>query len=209
MKIYCPQCEAENPEDAPMCGLCGHLLNATDPMAGLSEAAKKAAPLKVNVTTVPGSRKLLNKKTVVNVVALLLIAPFVLVPLTCVYTCYQAFNAPPRPPGSKRPPGFDASAEMQEERKRIIQEMFHRGFWEKTEFTGSRPKLWITPAFAAMDEKFQNNMLGAVHAYWMASLDDFGCDGIVCDSMILKLDTGTPLGRRIGTYDPWRGVKYK
>ena len=29
MKIYCPQCEAENPEDAPLCGLCGHLLNAT------------------------------------------------------------------------------------------------------------------------------------------------------------------------------------
>lgn len=49
MKIYCPQCEAENPEDAPLCGLCGHLLNATAPMAGLSEAARKkeAAPLQV------------------------------------------------------------------------------------------------------------------------------------------------------------------
>ena len=40
MKIYCPECEAENVEDAPLCGLCGHLLNATAPITVELQAAK-------------------------------------------------------------------------------------------------------------------------------------------------------------------------
>ena len=147
-------------------------------------------------------------KTLVNLVVLAVIATVVLVPLTCAYSCYRVLDAPPAARKAERSASFDASAEAQEAREGHIREMFRQGLWEKTEVFGTLPKVWIKPAFTMMDEKFQNQSLEIVYAYWMGQLDDFGDQGFFWSPLVLKIDNGTLLGRNVGSYTPIRGIEY-
>lgn len=102
-----------------------------------------------------------------------------------------------------------AKAKLQQERKQFIQKLMDQGYWLKTESTGSLPYLWVTQKFLLSDEISQNKTLSVVYAYWVDELDNFGDHGFYWDPIVLKLDTGTSLGRRIGTYDPVDGIRIK
>jgi hypothetical protein len=110
-------------------------------------------------------------------------------------------------PKSKRPPDFDAIPEMQADREEFIRKLIQDGYWEKTEFSGSLPKVWVTHKFMLSDEKSQNETLSVVYAYWMGELDSFGGSGFFWDPLVLKIDNGTPNGRRVATYTPEAGIK--
>lgn len=110
---------------------------------------------------------------------------------------------------SRRPPDFDASPAKQSERRKFIEDVIALGLWEKTEFTGSLPKLWVTKEFLLADEKFQNKTLSVVYAYWVGELDTFGGSGFFWDSLVLKIDNGTAIGRRVATYTPLTAMERK
>ena len=95
-------------------------------------------------------------------------------------------------------------------RERFIKKGIRLGLWEKTELTGTLPKLWITRTFLLLGEKEQNQMLSAVYAYWMDRLAGFGKKrGIkLRESLILMYDNATPAGRRVGQYNPIDGVEF-
>lgn len=80
-----------------------------------------------------------------------------------------------------------------------------QGYWERTEISGSLPKLWVTQKFLASDETSQNTTLSVVCAYWVGERDNFGGSGFFWDPLVLKLDNGTPLGRQVRTYTPMDG----
>ena len=95
------------------------------------------------------------------------------------------------------------------ERKKFIQKMIADGYWQKTVFTGSLPKVWVNDSFLLLSEKNQNEFLEVAYAYWMDELDSFGmnADGSIRDALVIKKDNGTLLGRRLGTYNPIDGFR--
>lgn len=107
---------------------------------------------------------------------------------------------------SKRPVDFDASPTKRKQRERFVNRMIREGFWEKTEFTGLLPKVWVTEEFLYSSEKAQNETLEVAYAYWMGELDDFGTNGFVWDRLVVKIDNGTLLGKQIGYYTPIYGL---
>lgn len=97
----------------------------------------------------------------------------------------------------------------QRERIEFIKEMQRKGFWGESEVFGSLPSLFVTQLFLIQDEKVQNDLLQVVYAYWMCELDHFGdvFGGYPWDTMWIRIDNGTPHGRKVGTYNPFDGIR--
>jgi hypothetical protein len=120
-------------------------------------------------------------------------------------------SAPPKSESdkqAKRPADFDGSPQKQAERQQFIENLMAQGLVLTTEYSGSLPKLWVTSQFLALDEKNQNKFLSVVYAYWVGAREDFGGSGFFWDGLVIKIDNGTQLGKRIGVYDPIDGVKW-
>jgi hypothetical protein len=99
---------------------------------------------------------------------------------------------------------------MHREREEFIRLGISEGLWERAGYDeGSLPKLWVTQKFLWLDEKTQNNLLNPVYFYFADSDGTFGLNAgsLWADPLVLKIDNGTPLGKRIGTYTPLRGWK--
>jgi hypothetical protein len=121
----------------------------------------------------------------------------------------QPAPVPAAPKKATKPADFDGREATQRDRLQFVQKIAGQGYWTGTELFGSLPKVNVTEKFFALDRKTQNKFLGVVYAYWMGKLDDFGQEGDVLawTPLILKMDDGTPNGRRVGSYNPVNGLE--
>ena len=118
----------------------------------------------------------------------------------------QAQTKPKEPIPPKYPRGFDASPKTQRKRKDFIDKMIREGYWVKTE-ANSIPEVWVTDKWLNQSERSQKATLGLAYAYWMCELDTFGFLDDNWDTMVVKMDDGTELGKRIAIHDPGQGIR--
>lgn len=85
---------------------------------------------------------------------------------------------------------IDKSAEAQKKRKELIERLIGRGLFEKIEVPGSLPRLWVTPAFYALEFDSKESFVSVVYAYYF--------DGDDLSDSVLIFDSKT--GKRVGSY---------
>jgi|GEM_PF-4549107 len=100
----------------------------------------------------------------------------------------------------------------QPQRLALIKKLLRLGVFEKIENDNSFVEVWVTKTFAGLSEKQQNTFLSVVYAYYQ--IKDGGSFGIsknplFRDTIPIKIDNGTPLGRTVANYDPFSGIRWK
>ena len=96
------------------------------------------------------------------------------------------------------------NTELQKKRMAFIEKLFAQGLCDKFEIENEVGKVWVTNKFLLLSEKDMNSLLEVPYAYTMEHLGT----GIFTTSLILKVDNGTQLGKRIGRYSPTDGVEF-
>lgn len=219
MVVNCWKCETPNKDDARYCAACKNALKADvapyvsgrniSPVTAVPIARRAPGRSVSPVAAAPITRRAPGVLTIALGVALGLATFAVCTPvcgLLGLATTAVMVDTDTRP---QAPEKKHIDPAKQRKRKRFIQQMIADGYWQKTEFTGSLPKVWVNDSFLFLGETRQNKFLEVAYAYWMGELDSFGlhADGFIRDSLVIKKDNGTLLGRRIGTYNPINGFQ--
>lgn len=135
------------------------------------------------------------------------------------FICYLLYNyepakvAPPDPQpvaaaAPKPEPQPEATAEQQADRKAFTSKLQQLRIITKTEWSGSLPKVWVGHAFHALSESDRNQFLSPVYAWWDGERRDFGRKAsMTYDPLVVMEDNGTPIGKRLGVYDPLNGYR--
>lgn len=93
------------------------------------------------------------------------------------------------------PAGFDASAEMQQQRLALINKLIGQGVFQKIEKPRQVPYLWVRPGFYALDFDMKEKFSNVAYAYFRAN------DPAV--QLVILYDSRT--GKRAGTYSEANG----
>lgn len=129
---------------------------------------------------------------------------------------YQFFNQkmPARhiikidsPETEKRTKQSKHDINLQNRRKDYIRNLISIGYVIKTECTNSLPHIWVTEKFLLLNEIDKNKLLKPIYVYWMGEIEGFGKRNLYWESCVIKIDNGTIVGKRIGTYNPINGIK--
>jgi len=104
------------------------------------------------------------------------------------------------------PIGFDASPKTQKKRKDFIDKMIREGYWVKTQ-ANPIPEVWVTDKWLNQSERSRKSTLGLAYAYWMCELPTFGFLDDNWDTLVVKMDDGTELGKQIAIHDPIKGIR--
>jgi hypothetical protein len=110
----------------------------------------------------------------------------------------------PAPKKTRRPPDFDASPEMQKQRWESLKKS---GAIVKVRVNGSIAHVLVKEHLFSANEKTYNAVLSIVYAWCVGSSDDFGVVDAFVSTLIVDLDNGSALGRKVGEYDPVHGFR--
>ncbi|MCK4326382.1 hypothetical protein KAU86_02390 [bacterium] len=84
----------------------------------------------------------------------------------------------------------DKSADMQEQRKQLIEKLITQGIFAKVEVPGSLPRLWVKPAFYTLDFETKEKFVSVVYAYYFDG-SNYGDTVRIFDNMS---------GKEVGSY---------
>ena len=94
---------------------------------------------------------------------------------------------------------IDKSAATQEQRKQLIDELRTKGIFEKVDMPGSRPHIWVGPAFYALEYDAESSFTRVVWSYYFGPNDTY--------AGVTLYDNYT--GKEVGTFDLVSGLKMK
>jgi hypothetical protein len=101
------------------------------------------------------------------------------------YGSRPAYQAPTPPVAT-----IDKSAQMQADRKRLIERLISEGIFQKVEIPGNLPRLWVRPAFHLLDFDRKQSFVSVVYAYYF--------DGSRVSDTVRLFDSKT--GKEVGAY---------
>lgn len=73
---------------------------------------------------------------------------------------------------SSAAPSVDKSPQMQTDRKKLIEELIDSGVFQKVEVPGNLPRLWVRPAFYALEFDRKASFVSVVYAYYFNGAND-------------------------------------
>lgn len=88
-----------------------------------------------------------------------------------------------------------AFADMQSDRKALIQKLINKGIFQKVEVPGTLPHLWVRPAFYALDFDAKSQFVNVVYAYYITQNHQY--------NIVVLYDGKT--GKEIGKYSEVSG----
>ena len=89
---------------------------------------------------------------------------------------------------------FGALADMQSDRKVLIQKLIQRNVFQKVEVPGSLPRVWVTPLFHSLNFDHKQAFVSVVYAYYKTNDPT--------STLVLVYDSKN--GKRIGQFDTGR-----
>lgn len=108
--------------------------------------------------------------------------------------------APARQSSQMKAPTLDKSEKMQKRRKDLIEKLIGQEIFQKVEMPGSLPRVWVRPAFYALDFETKEKFVSVVYAYYFDGTD-------ITDSV--RVIDGMS-GKEVGNYSPSNpGLKMK
>ena len=90
--------------------------------------------------------------------------------------------------------------DKQEDRKTFIEKLIGQGIFQKVDVPGTLPKVWVTPAFYALDFEMKQKFISVVYVYYMKQDSRY--------HIVILRDSRT--GKDVGTYSAHNpGLKMK
>jgi hypothetical protein len=94
---------------------------------------------------------------------------------------------------------IDKSSEAQTKRKQLIDNLIAQGVFAKVEMPGTRPYIWVTPSFYALEYDAKTSFTRLVWSYYFGPNDRY--EGVTLRDNIT--------GKNVGTFDMVSGLKLK
>lgn len=89
-------------------------------------------------------------------------------------------------------------ADMQADRMAFIEKLIAKGVFQKVEIPGNLPRLWVRPAFYALDFNLKSKFVNVVYAYFITENPRY--------DIVVIYDSKT--GKEVGKYaDVYGGLK--